>query len=371
MTDEKKPDNSGSAPDDGVTPDSPADESQAPADQGDSQTPKDVAASSSENDQTPQPSLLDDIEQALVNESGKPLEDKPEVKPKEEGAKPEPEEGKKPAEDEKAKADDKPETEEEKAKKLHEVPEDVKEGSKAHVRFQELVSSNKQLAAEKEQFAGQVQSMRELISETGVNKDEFADLLDFAKEVKSGDPKKALEMLDRQRNDLILKIGENISPPDILDGFPDLKTKVKDGELAVDDAVRLAKSQNLEAQTKREKEQAEKTQEDQRVYEEQVTTNRNAVIALEKAWRENDLDWAVKRDLLQEKMPEINKRPPHEWPQLVEDAYNLITRTIKAAGAPAKKLTPGSPIGKGGTDGNGKQEPKTLMEAIALENNWT
>lgn len=365
MTIEKNSESSGSNPDEGVNPASPADEEVTPAEQEESQASGDVEASSSEKDQGAKPSLLDEIEQAMVEETGKPLEDKPEVKPKEEEpAKAEKEEGQKPEKEEE------PETEEDKAKKLHEVPEGVKEGSKAHTRFQELVSNNKQLAQEKEQAVGQLESMRTLISETGVNREEFADILDYAREAKRGDPKKALEMLDVQRKNLLLQIGENVEPPDILSDFPDLQTKVTDGELAVDDAVKLAKSRIQEAQQQREKEEADKVRQDQQAYETQVVENRDKVIALEKSWMANDLDWSVKRDLLAAKMPEINKRPPHEWPQLVEDAYRLITQTIKAAVPAGKKLTPDSPVRKGGADGNGQPEPKSLYEAIAQENNW-
>jgi len=365
MTIENKPEGSGSAPEDGVKPASPTDESTNPADTGESQTPTDVEGSSTANDQAEKPSLLDAIEQSMVNESGEPLADKPEVKPQEEGATPADAEAPKPA-----KAEEKAETDEEKAQKLHEVPEGVKEGSKAHTRFQDLVSNNKQLAIERDSAVSEAQTMRESVAETGINKNEFGALLGYASERKKGDPKKALAFLDAERKNILLELGEDIPAPDILSDFPDLQIKVTDGDLTSEDAVKLAKAKVTEAARVKADEDADLQRQADNEANEQFETNKAKVIALEQGWMKADLDWPAKRELMAPRIAEINKLPPEQWPKAFEDAYKLITDTIEASSLTAKKLTPASPINGGGSDEGGDTEPKTLQEALEKANGW-
>ncbi|MCH7641443.1 hypothetical protein IID22_04575, partial [Patescibacteria group bacterium] len=138
------------------------------------------------------------------------------------------------------------------------VPEGIKEGSKAHERFQGLVNTNKELVSKTEELDGYVTGMRGMVNDAGLDKDGFRDLLDFARESNTGDPKKALELLDTKRKEILLKIGEAVEAPGPLDDFPDLKEKVENHDLSENDALKLAQAEVLKSQA----EQAKKTEAD-------------------------------------------------------------------------------------------------------------
>lgn len=312
-----------------------------------SPTDKDVEGSSTDKvEEKPVPSMLDEVEKAFAKEAGEDPEKKPEEKPEAEAKKPEKEPEKEPVKE--------PEAED-----LTVMPEEVKEGTKAHERFQKLVNVNKEQTAQVDTLTTHVENIKSVVSDAGLDKDSFKNLMDYAREFNSGDPKKALEILDKQRSELLLKIGEPIEAPDALVNFPDLKEKVENNDLSQADAMKLAKAETDEAARTQAAETAQSEVNKQANIDDAFTENRNKVAAMEQDWAKNDVDFTAKKELLLTEMPKINAQPPEMWPILVQQAWNMIGLAAKKTG---KSVSQESPMGK--TEGQGgKPEPKTSLEA--------
>ena len=334
--------------DKGVKSDSPPDEGV----KSDSPAGTDVEGSSTDDgkDKKPIPSLKEEIESAFAEEKG-------EAPKKEEPKKEEPKKDPKGKPETSERPDDGQDTDPLK------VPEGIKEGSKAHERFQNLANTNKELTSKAEELDSYVTGMRGMVNDAGLNKEGFRDLLDFAREANSGDPKKALELLDVQRKELLLKIGEVVEAPGVLDDFPDLKEKVENHDLSEADAIKLAQAEVFKKQA----DQVNKTQADQQAeetnYKAAVQKYSAEVTALEAEWKKNDVDYSSKSAIIYEKLNDIQKQPPEQWPFLVKQAYDLITSAVKKSG---KGLSSDTAVTKEHGGDGGQQEPKTRLEAISL-----
>ena len=198
--------------------------------------------------------LLDSLTEGTAD--GKPAADKdvPKVEPKP---------GDKPAGDPAAEKPIKPTAEQEEAELL--------EGVKTP-RGQERI---KQVFAEKKQLETDIGEFRQLINDTGMKPEEFAQSLEFGRLVSSGteaDTRVALKMLEAQRTTLYAKLGVEAPGVDLLTDHPDLQKQVGDLEITRERAVELAKFRKTEgARVATETKQREQQQSSQE-YERTVTT---------------------------------------------------------------------------------------------------
>ena len=205
--------------------------------------------------------------------------------------------------------------------------------------------------------------MRETIKEAGLTPDTFKELIEYARVANTGDPREALKIVDAQRKELLLRIGEKIEPPSILADFPDLQKRVTDFDLSEEDAIKLAAAQTKEKRDAETKQKADTVQNDEATYQKAIEDNSAKVTAMEAEWQKNDVDYAAKKQILMQKLPEIQKQPPASWPALIQNAYDMITLATLTS---KKSLTPEAPMKKSETGEGGKQEPSTLGEAIDL-----
>ena len=172
------------------------------------------------------------------------------------------------------------------------------------------------------------------------------------------------ERLSFREPSLVLKkIGEVVEAPGVLDDFPDLKEKVENHDLSEADAIKLAQAEVFKKQA----DQANKTQADQQAeetnYKAAVQKYSAEVTALEDEWKKNDVDYSSKSAIIYEKLNDIQKQPPEQWPFLVKQAYDLITSAVKKSG---KGLSSDTAVTKEHGGDGGQQEPKTRLEAISL-----
>jgi hypothetical protein len=133
----------------------------------------------------------------------------------------------------------------------------------------------KQVFAEKKQLETDIGEFRQLINDTGMKPEEFAQSLEFGRLVNSGteaDTRVALEMLEAQRTALYAKLGVEAPGVDLLADHPDLQKQVGDLEITRERAVELAKFRKTEgaraATETRKREQDQNNQE----FERTVTT---------------------------------------------------------------------------------------------------
>ncbi len=105
-------------------------------------------------------------------------------------------------------------------------------------------------ATEAEQQLG---SVRQLVANSGLDQNEFSDVLALGRQVKSANPKdleQALQRIDAIRADVATRLGAEVPGVDLLSQHPDLKAQVEGLTLSRDHALEMIRlrTQNASAQ---------------------------------------------------------------------------------------------------------------------------
>lgn len=260
---------------------------------------------------------------------------------------------------------DAPDKSEEKPADEIEIPKDIT-NPKSQERFRALATQIKdkdqQLAkvtTEYQLVRRDVDDFRALIQESTNSPQEFAQLLDYSKAVKTGNYEQALKLLDAQRTALARAAGLEIEGVDVFADHPDIKQRVDGLELDKASALELVRRRNQDKVTQQ-RIQVEREQRSSAQQSEAAVHAAAALIAdMAKEWQEKDIDYRAKHPLLMARAKEIAADyPPALWGKALNDYYRAL-----AVPKPETKptLTPLRPTG--GSSGN--KTPKTSLEAVA------
>lgn len=109
----------------------------------------------------------------------------------------------------------------------------------------------------------QLQSVRTMVNASGMDANEFTEMLEMARLFKQGDPK-ALQQLDGLRADLAGRLGVEVAGVDPLEKHPDLKAEVEAMTLPKERALEIArlrgKGQQADAMTAEDRQRQQFTQ---------------------------------------------------------------------------------------------------------------
>jgi len=208
-----------------------------------------------------------------------------------------------------------------------------------------------------------LQQWEEVISQTKASSEELAMLLEYSRLVHGTDEdkRKALQILEQERQALARQIGEPVPGVNLLDDHPDLKARVAEMEISEEDAIAIAKARNLE---KRVQEQAQQQQQaEQKSQEEAQRVERalNQLDALGTQLKQQDPDYEAKIKILSEHtIPWIRENlPPESWAEAIAREYQMLSSVA------AKPQPDQSPLRPTAGSGGGKKEPKSMEDAIA------
>ncbi len=304
-------------------------------------------------------SMQEAIEQGLKEQFGEPQD-----KTEETEQKPEPE---KPAK--KAKAGEKPE---DKAAEEVEIPEDIK-NPKSRERFREMATELKRLDQEKQQLTSQYDQVRQdadgfraILQESQATPEEFVQLIDYSKKLKTGDLEGAFAIVEQQYNQLSRLLGKSSGGGDnpLYAEHEDLRQAVDELEISETWANQIAAQRNREAMGRKQPpaKQEPRQEPDQN---QAVAKVQEDIRALGQQWQRSDIDYAAKHPLLMERIPQLvseYKDYPHLWPKLLTDFYKSLSHVKSETATKSKNPAPLRPNGSG----NGKREPKSVAEAINM-----
>lgn len=173
----------------------------------------------------------------------------------------------------------------------------------------------KTVFSEKKQLETDIGEFRQLINDTGMKPEEFAQSLEFGRLVNSGaeaDTRVALEMLEAQRTALYARLGVEAPGVDLLTDHKDLQEQVADLEITRERAVELAKFRKIEgSRIQRETQQREQQQNNQE-YERTVTTAAGQMEAYLET-RKNEVDHPARMRVINDHF-----RDPANLKQFVE-----------------------------------------------------
>lgn len=239
-------------------------------------------------------------------------------------------------------------------------------GQKAQERFQRLAGTVKELTARTEQLDQQVSYVRETFQAHGIRQDQFEQAAGVIGMLNKGDYRGALQVLDQQRQQIALQLGEALPGVDALQGFPDLRQKV-DGLLMTEaDALEVARLRQTQQAQQAQRQQVESQQREQQTQQQAVQSAQAAVDAWWKQTAATDIDApAIEAKLLPHIPALLQGVPPAAWSNVIQQQYRILK---EAAGSFRRQTPPpsggASPLRPNGAGSQPQQQPSSMYEAM-------
>lgn len=239
-------------------------------------------------------------------------------------------------------------------------------GQKAQERFQRLAGTVKELTARTEQLDQQVSYVRDTFQQHGISQQQFEQAAGVIGMLNKGDYRGALQVLDQQRQQIALQLGEALPGVDALQGFPDLRQKV-DGLLMTEaDALEVARLRQTQSVQQQQRQQVESQQREQQTQQQAVQTAQAAVDAWWKQTAATDIDApAIEAKLLPHIPALLQGVPPAAWANVIQQQYRILK---EAAGSFRRQPPPPSggdlPLRPNGSGSQPQQRPQSMHEAM-------
>lgn len=237
---------------------------------------------------------------------------------------------------------------------------------RASDRFKKLVESRNEAQEELNQSTQQIEAIKQAMQSSNATADDMGSFLEVTRLSRSAsldDRKAALAMLDKQRNELALSVGDATATTSALDAFPDLKQKVDTMEMEESTAMEIAQGRQQQRVMQAQQQQAQQQQEQQQYQQQTINDAVSKVEEMERDWIANDVDFKAKEALLIPQMQRINQTlPPEQWANATQIAYDAVTASMAAQ---ENKPKP-SPISRQGFSSGKNAEPKNALEAANL-----
>lgn len=233
-------------------------------------------------------------------------------------------------------------------------------------KFEKLTGSNaklkEKLTAAEEKLEKQdevLSSFRDMVQQTGLGPHELERTLKIGGLIRR-DPAKAAEVLHNIAADLAKKHGVAVGGVDLLEGFDDLTTKVREGEISRADAEELAKVRRREAVQEEER----RTQE-QRTQQESHRTARiqkaGQEIAQFLAVAEKDVNFAkIAKRLENDAAYAAKNLEPEQWLGYIKQQHQSYLDLASQFASSSRGYEP--PITEGSGGGEPVNDPKDLGE---------
>lgn len=191
----------------------------------------------------------------------------------------------------------------------------------------------KRVFEEKKALEQDLHQFRQLVQSTGMDAQQFGQMLEFGRLANSGDEKQmrvALEMIEQQRAMLAAKLGVEAPGVDLLAGHDDLRQAVESLEITRERAIELAKYRKQQAEVQQ-RQQAEQQSIQQRQQFEQKVNQAAASMEAYLQTRAKEVDHPVRLRAIAEhfKNPENMQRfvstfQPEQWPAAIQMMYDNI-----------------------------------------------
>lgn len=251
-----------------------------------------------------------------------------------------------------------------------EIPDDIV-NPKSRERFREMATRIKEfdaqvqdLTTERDTLREDVTGFRQLLVDAKVEPEEFGQMLDYSRLVKTGDFQGALAILDAQREALARAGGLDVAGVDILGDHPDLAKDVESMDLTRERALEIARARNAQKAAQQQHQQRrapeQRSADPNTELMQQAARAQDEIAALEAQWAKSDVDFAAKQQKLVAKAGQIARTyPPHLWKQAMQDYYDTLADV-----AEAPKPKEPAPLRPKPASGRIKQ-PSNSLEAMA------
>lgn len=244
------------------------------------------------------------------------------------------------------------------AEDLTKMPEGLSKG--AQDRFQKLANDNKEVKQRLEDVQSAVEPFRQALQENGVRQEQFEMATGYIGLINKGDYRGALAIMDKERQQLALMIGEPLEGVDALSDHPDLRDAVDSFQITEPHALELARQRS---QQRAHQQREQQTQEQQQTKNQQEQAHKQGVIAVDgfcKQKMKTDLDYARVEAILLPQIPKLLKGAhPADYAEIVESAYDMI----KASAGAGKQVPSSNSLRSNGPE-SPANAPKSMMQAM-------
>jgi len=227
------------------------------------------------------------------------------------------------------------------------IPKDLKKETQDRMRS--LISTTKEVTAQRDAVAKDFDYMIEGIKATGTTPEQYGELLSFMALFNSNDPAsqtKALELVESVADRLAMLLGKERTVSDPMREHEDLRAAVQAGKITPQYAQEIARTRNQLKFTGEltEADRARTTQE--QAAKQEKETARNDLNALEAELSKNDPQYAAKKaQLVPILKPIFANIPPSQWKARFAEAYANV-QIARRSTVPARQ-----PMRGGGSSG--------------------
>lgn len=255
---------------------------------------------------------------------------------------------------------------------LKPLPEGTPE--KTAERFEKLTEGYKSLkenfetvTTESEKYKAYHDDFNAIVQHSQATPEEFNELIEYSRLVKTGNLEEALAVLDQQRSLLAVSLGKPVPGVDLFSDHPDLQEQLDMGMITEEHAAELVQSRNVKAEQLKHQQkqnvqqnQERQSQQSNEAFETDVSQATQDIGALVAGWEKNDINFSSKKDAILKKVQEIGQKyEPKQWAEILELQYNAI----KVEGRTRRSTKP-NPLRTGSGVG-GKKEATTSLDAVS------
>ena len=248
------------------------------------------------------------------------------------------------------------------------APEDITAmpeglGQKAQERFQRLAGTVKELTQQTQSLTEQVGYVRDTFQQHGITQPQFEQAASVLGMLNRGDYRGALTVLDQQRQQIALQLGEALPGVDALAQFPELRQKVDGLMMTEADALQMAKMMQTQGYQQQLRQQWEQNQQQQQAAQQSVRSAQGQVDTWWKQTAASDLDAPVIEAQLLPHIPALLQGvPPEAWVGVIQAQYKILKQAAgtfrhQSNGAPA-------PLRPTGSGAQPQQRPGSMYEAM-------
>lgn len=279
----------------------------------------------------------------------------------------------------------KPELEKE-AEKLEKKPlsdEDLKPlnstNKSTNERFEKLTSSYREVTAENEQLKQKYDTaeaafadLRQLGFDDDNSIQSLVEFSEYRNAIKSGDADKFSQMIANEIQQFELMTGKRVNVNTSgIDKYQDLRERVDAKQISEEDALRLARFNNLEERAAIQNQTRYNEVTERQQQEQAINTAYDSVLSIQNNLQKTDPDYQVVVNAMQPFIAELTQSlPPAQWAKAIEVNYK-VTKAALLNLQPAKQTF--APLRANSAKG-GKPVFKTVDEQIAHElddENWS
>lgn len=224
-------------------------------------------------------------------------------------------------------------------------------------RVQKLIAERNETKERAETVSQSLQEVQQIVQSAGMDAQQFAEQIEFARLYNSGDPKNlrvAAQMIEGIRTDIYKKLGQDAPGVDVLSDFPDLAQKVNNFELDRQSALEIAQHRR-HAQTQQQRQQA--TQQADQVNQQSVQEFQGAMQRVEGylSTRAQEVDHQPRMEVLGKYFKDpaniqefINTYQPAQMAQAIKWMYDNVQVAPRQATPSPLRARP-SPLGQPST----------------------